>query len=565
MLLLIGTSLAVAQPFTRRSSQAQHDGLKKYYEISDFKLGGKYDLADPSKWENGGEGGTTLESLGGGRLRTAYIAIGSPRRNAAGEITNAVVINSYYSGDSTDMYEQWVKGAALSGGVPIIGPGRPIDTDRYYVVMVDPLGTWGASKPSDGLGTKFPQYSYYDMVQANYRMLRDHLKVANVALVSGVSMGGTQTYVWGVMHPEFVQALMPIGGTTQSDAGDPVGNWTFQLMTAAIQSDPVWQATKGDYYKLPKEKHPLPGVAFGWSVLGLTGYDLAYRTTQDFAVVQPEVFYWDPPNEKAGLNVTNRSKLYDAVDLVWRNRVGEIHNINPDLGRIRSRTLVMHIKNDLWLNFKLAERAVDRIPGADLIAEDSPVAHYGVFGIINRRVHDPKLVSFLEDVARLNKQQQFVAKNYRVAAVATNIDPGKSFWKDFVTYPFPVKYATVKDGSGTSWQIGYMDEYAGTDPNPPVLVVVHGKGAFAGHYGNVIKQALESGIRVIAPDLPHYGMSGPGNLDKNPARTMQDMRDVVTNSLSTSWVSSRLSISATRWAARSSWDMRSLGRTPCAA
>jgi homoserine acetyltransferase len=40
-------------------------------------------------------------------------------------------------------------------------------------------------------------------------------------------MGGTQTYVWGVMHPEFVQALMPIGGTTQSDAEDPVGNWTF--------------------------------------------------------------------------------------------------------------------------------------------------------------------------------------------------------------------------------------------------------------------------------------------------------------------------------------------------
>jgi homoserine acetyltransferase len=39
------------------------------------------------------------------------------------------------------MYEQWVKGAALSGAVPIIGPGRPIDTDRYYVVMVDPLGT----------------------------------------------------------------------------------------------------------------------------------------------------------------------------------------------------------------------------------------------------------------------------------------------------------------------------------------------------------------------------------------------------------------------------------------
>lgn len=527
LLLLMGTALAVAEPFTRRSSQMQHDELKKTYEIANFRIGGKYDLSDPSKWENGGEGGVTLESLGAGKLRTAYIAIGNARRNAAGEITNAVIVNSYYSGDSTDMYEQWVKGTALSGGVPVIGPGRPIDTDRYYVVMVDPLGTWGASKPSDGLGTKFPQYSYYDMVQANYRMLHDGLKIAHAALITGVSMGGTQTYVWGVMHPEFMGGLMPIGGTTQSDAEDPVGNWTFQMMTAAIQSDPVWQATKGDYYKLPKEKHPVPGVAFGWSVLGLTGYDFAYRTTQSFAAVQPEVFYWDPPNEKAGSSVTNRAKLYDAVDLVWRNRVGETHNVNPYLGRIQARTMVMHITNDLWLNFKLAERAVDRVPGAQLIAEESPVAHYGVFSIVNHRKYDPKFVAFMDDVASLDRAQKYVDKNYRAPGVIEKIDPTKSFWKDAVTYPYPVKYATTKDKRGTSWQIGYMDEYAGTEKDPKVLVIIHGKGAFGGHYGNVMQYALRSGLRVIVPDLPHYGMSGPGNLDKSPARTMQDMREAV--------------------------------------
>ncbi|MCS3502993.1 pimeloyl-ACP methyl ester carboxylesterase [Bradyrhizobium japonicum] len=527
LLLLVGTALAVAQPFTRRSSQMQHDGLKKTYEIANFRLGGKYDLANPSKWENGGEGGVTLESLGAGKLRTGYIAIGNARRNAAGEITNAVVINSYYSGDSTDMYEQWVKGAALSGGVPIIGPGRPIDTDRYYVIMVDPLGTWGASKPSDGLGIKFPQYSYYDMVQANYRLLRDELKVARVALVTGVSMGGTQTYVWGVMHPEYIGALMPIGGTTQSDGDDPVGNWTFQMMTAAIEGDPVWQATKGDYYKLPKEKHPVPGVAFGWSILGMTGYDFAYRTTQNWAAVQPEIFYWDAPNEKAGLNVTNRAKIYDAVDLVWRNRVGETHNVNPYLGRIQARTLVMHITNDLWLNFKLAQKAVDRVPGADLIAQESPVAHYGVFPIINQRKNDPKFVAFMDDVAALDRAGMFVDKNYRVPGVAGNIDPSKSFWKDFVTYPYPVKYANAKDKIGNTWQIGYMDEYAGTDKDPKVLVIIHGKGAFGGHYGNIMQYALRSGLRVIVPDLPNYGMSGPGNLDKSAARTMQDMREVI--------------------------------------
>jgi pimeloyl-ACP methyl ester carboxylesterase len=358
-------------------------------------------------------------------------------------------------------------------------------------------------------------------------MLRDGLKVAHAALVTGVSMGGTQTYVWGVMHPEYMGALMPIGGTTQSDAEDPVGNWTFQLMTAAIEADPVWQATKGDYYMLPKEKHPMLGVAFGWSVLGLTGYDFAFRTTQSFAAVQPEVFYWDPPNEKAGSSVVTRAKLYDAVDLVWRNRVGEMHNVNPYLGRIQAETMVMHITNDQWLNFKLAERAVDRVPGAQLIAEESPVAHYGVFSIINHRKNDPKFVAFMDDVASLDRAQKYVDKDYRVPGVAANIDPGKSFWKEYVTYPYPVKYATAKDKRGTSWQIGYMDEYAGTDKNPKVLVIIHGKGAFGGMYGNIMQIALGNGLRVIVPDLPHYGMSGPGNLDKSPARTMQDMREVV--------------------------------------
>ncbi|MGY4376248.1 pimeloyl-ACP methyl ester carboxylesterase [Bradyrhizobium sp. i1.3.6] len=72
-----------------------------------------------------------------------------------------------------------------------------------------------------------------------------------------------------------------------------------------------------------------------------------------------------------------------------------------------------------------------------------------------------------------------------------------------------------------------MDEYAGADKDPKVLIIIHGKGAFGGHYGNIMQYALRSGLRVIVPDLPNYGMSGPGNLDKSPARTMQDMREVI--------------------------------------
>ncbi|WP_419658476.1 uncharacterized protein Dvar_73160 [Desulfosarcina variabilis str. Montpellier] len=85
------------------------------------------------------------------------------------------------------MYEKWVDGqpgnAFCQGAV--IGPGKLIDTDQFFVVLLDAIGLWGASKPSDGLGMRFPQYSYFDMVQASYRLLRDKLNLARIKLATG--------------------------------------------------------------------------------------------------------------------------------------------------------------------------------------------------------------------------------------------------------------------------------------------------------------------------------------------------------------------------------------------
>jgi pimeloyl-ACP methyl ester carboxylesterase len=206
---LLAAGPAVAQQtLTPRSVVAPLDARKLTYEVPNFRIGGKYDLAQPAAWADGGVGGTTLESLGAKPARTAYIAMGTPRRNAKGEIVNAIVINSYYSGDATAMYNNWVPGQAGNGfsGGPLVGPGLLFDTNRFYVVFVDALGLFGASKPSDGLGRKFPVYSYYDVVHLNYRMLRDHLKIGKVVLSTGVSMGATQSYYWGLMYPDFVQA-----------------------------------------------------------------------------------------------------------------------------------------------------------------------------------------------------------------------------------------------------------------------------------------------------------------------------------------------------------------------
>lgn len=377
----------------------EHAAIKKYFEIKNFKLGGTYNLdADPETWRNGGEGGTTLESLGSGPLQLAYIAVGTPMKNNKGEITNAIIISTFYSGDSTWMYNTWYEGQplnAFSGGA-VVGPGRTIDTNKYYVVFLDAIGLWGASKPSLGLGRKFPTYNYMDMVVANYRLLHDHLKVGQVQLATGCSMGGTQTWVWGLMYSPsgFVKAIMPIGGTTASDGDDPVGQWTFRLGQAAIESDPNWRATNGNYYDLPKEKHPNQGMQFMWSTLQLTGYTFPVRSATPWSTLQKEVFYWQPKGDET-LTYINRVKNEDAVDFWYRNNTGFNYNINKELKRIKARTLVVHVANDQWLLVENARKAAQATPGALFATLSDPGAHYGVFRAPN--VLKDLINAFIED------------------------------------------------------------------------------------------------------------------------------------------------------------------------
>lgn len=384
---------------TPPSAAMNQDHLKLYYEIPNFRIGGKYNLdANPETWRDGGEGGTTLESLGAPPLKVGYIAVGTPQRNDRGEITNAVIINTYYSGDSTWMYNTWFEGQplnAFSDGA-IVGPGRTIDTNRFYVVFLDALGLWGESKPSAGLGRKFPQYNYFDMVQANYRLLRDHLKVAQVEVATGVSMGATQAWVWGVMYSPggFVKAIMPIGGTTASDGDDPVGQWTFRLGQAAIESDPIWRQTSGNYYHLPEEKHPKQGLIFMWSLLQLTGYTFPVRSATPWSTLQKEVFYWQPKGDES-LTYINRTKNEDPVDYWYRNQAGFNHNINKELKRIKARTLVVHVDTDLWLMVENARKAAAQVQGAHFASFPHPAAHYGVFKAPN--IIRDTIQAFVED------------------------------------------------------------------------------------------------------------------------------------------------------------------------
>ncbi|SPF32868.1 Alpha/beta hydrolase fold (fragment) [Syntrophobacter sp. SbD1] len=393
-LLVASVAVACAEPITRLSGVPDLASLKQYYSVPNFAIGGKYDPGKPSAFELGGAGGVTLESLGQEPLRLSYIAVGTPKRDTHGKIINAVIISSYYSGDSAFMYSYWYdgqKGNAFAEG-PVVGPGKLIDTDKYYVIFLDALGLWGTSKPSDGLGMKFPRYSILDCVQANYLLLKDHLGVAKVKLATGVSMGGVQSYVLAALHPDFVDAIMPIGGST---ASDPVTRWLFTLMTAAMQSDPVWQKTSGDYYNLPKEQHPNKGMMFGWSILGETALSFDFRVKQPWEEVNKEVFYWEPKGGE-GANLISKAGDFDVDDLIVRNQALDTYDINDQLGRIKAKALILHVKNDQWLRYVLAEETASKIKGAKLVGYEHPLAHYAVFRAPN--VCKDAVVAFFEEI-----------------------------------------------------------------------------------------------------------------------------------------------------------------------
>jgi pimeloyl-ACP methyl ester carboxylesterase len=102
-----------------------------------------------------------------------------------------------------------------------------------------------------------------------------------------------------------------------------------------------------------------------------------------------------------------------------------------------------------------------------------------------------------------------------------------SFWQDCVQYAYSVNYAQVQDRQGADWKIAYMDEYVASAENPPIVVLVHGKGMFGGYFAELMTDLLAQGYRVIVPDLPNYGKSIPGNLANSTLRSLDDTRDAI--------------------------------------
>jgi homoserine O-acetyltransferase/O-succinyltransferase len=112
----------------------------------------------------------------------------------------------------------------------LFGPGQPLDGSKYYIIIPDGIGHGKSSKPSDGMKTAFPKYDYEDMVDAQYRLVKEGLGVKHLRLVIGNSMGGMHSWIWGVKYPQAMDALVPMASQPTEMASR---NWMPRRMTMA--------------------------------------------------------------------------------------------------------------------------------------------------------------------------------------------------------------------------------------------------------------------------------------------------------------------------------------------
>ena len=175
------------------------------------------------------------------QLKLHYLTLGSPHRNAAGHVDNAVLLLHGTGGNAHSLLNP------IFSDVLFV-PRGVLDIQKYFIILPDEIGHGESSKPSDGMHMRFPAYDYDDMVSAD-RMMLDQMHVDHLRLILGTSMGCMQSFVWGETYPNFMDALAPFACLPVQIAGR---NRMMRYMGIEdIKLDPAWQ--NGEYKTEPQD------------------------------------------------------------------------------------------------------------------------------------------------------------------------------------------------------------------------------------------------------------------------------------------------------------------------
>jgi homoserine O-acetyltransferase len=247
-------------------------------------------------------------------LRVNYVTIGAP----TGE---PVLLLHGTAGNAQTMLTP-------NFGGELFGAGQPLDAARYFIIIPDAIGTGKSTKPSDGLRANFPKYNYDDMVDAQYRLVKEVLGVKKLRAIVGNSMGGMQTWIWGVKYPGEMDLLVPMACQPTEMSSR---NWMMRrLIVDSIKNDPDWNG--GNYTRQPRSAQ-FASVFFG---IGTSGGDLAY-------------YRLAPTREKADAFLDARLKApftADANDVLFQWESSADYNPSPQLEKIRAHVLAINAADD---------------------------------------------------------------------------------------------------------------------------------------------------------------------------------------------------------------------------
>lgn len=247
-------------------------------------------------------------------LKLGYATVGEP----TGE---PVVILHGTAGSASSMLTP-----AFAG--ELFGAGQALDASKYYIIIPDAIGAGTSSKPSDGLKAKFPRYNYDDMVTAQHRLVSEGLGIRHVRLVLGNSMGGMQSWMWGVKYPDFMDALVPMASQPTEMSSR---NWMMRRMIIdAVRNDPEW---RGGEYKAQPPAFRIANVYFG---IATSGGTLAYQQMA-------------PTREAADKLLDERLKATfsaDANDFLYQWDSSRDYNPSPKLDAIKAPVLAINAADD---------------------------------------------------------------------------------------------------------------------------------------------------------------------------------------------------------------------------
>ena len=253
------------------------------------------------------------------------------------------------------------------------GSGRAIDPARHFIVSINLFGNGLSSSPSNTPapfdGPRFPDVTLFDNVACQRRLLTEVFGIGKIALVTGWSMAGCQSYQWGAQFPDDVQAILPFCASARTS----IHNFVFlEGVKAALQADSAWLS--GDYTTPPVAGLKAFGRVYAGWAFSQTFYREELFRSLGFDTVEDLLLDWEQEHVNWDANnLLTTLQTWQTADISANDQYR--HDFKRALSAIRARAILIPCRTDLYFPPEDNQREVTHMPNAELRIFESPWGH----------------------------------------------------------------------------------------------------------------------------------------------------------------------------------------------